>query len=245
MARTDNLTNYLTDVADAIRTKTGSQATIQASNFDTAIEGIETIDDGFVIEGNTYTYRGTSSSSISDNKLQNYFPQLLLKKVPYFEISCDNINYGFSYLFNYCVNLEEVDLRGVDVSSNTYINYKGFFNNCYKLKEIDLSSWGTITGIGILTQFCYKCASLKRANLRCFSGVFNLTRLFDGCTSLEYMDVRGLDFANCTNFDYMLGYTDIVPTTCEIIVADTTQKEWFATNFPTYTNVKTVAEYES
>ena len=40
MARTDNLSNFLTDVADAIRTKTGGTEQIQASQFDTEIEGI-------------------------------------------------------------------------------------------------------------------------------------------------------------------------------------------------------------
>lgn len=37
MARTNNLTNFLTDVAGAIKTKKGSQTAIQASNFDTEI----------------------------------------------------------------------------------------------------------------------------------------------------------------------------------------------------------------
>lgn len=41
MARTDNLTNFLTDVADAIRDKKGTTGLIQASNFDTEIESIE------------------------------------------------------------------------------------------------------------------------------------------------------------------------------------------------------------
>lgn len=37
MARTDTLGNFLTDVADAIRTKKGTTDTIKASNFDTEI----------------------------------------------------------------------------------------------------------------------------------------------------------------------------------------------------------------
>lgn len=40
MARTDSLGHFLTDVADAIRTKGGTSATIQASNFDTAIANL-------------------------------------------------------------------------------------------------------------------------------------------------------------------------------------------------------------
>lgn len=40
MARTDNLTNYLTDIANAIRTKGGTVETINASQFDTAIANL-------------------------------------------------------------------------------------------------------------------------------------------------------------------------------------------------------------
>lgn len=42
MARTNNLTNFLTDVATAIKTKTGESAAIPASQFDTKIAGITT-----------------------------------------------------------------------------------------------------------------------------------------------------------------------------------------------------------
>ena len=42
MARTDTLGNFLTDVADAIRTKGGTSEPIQASSFDTAIENLPT-----------------------------------------------------------------------------------------------------------------------------------------------------------------------------------------------------------
>ena len=47
MARTDTLTNFLTDVATAIKTKKGDKTTIPAANFDTEItnwpDGSETI----------------------------------------------------------------------------------------------------------------------------------------------------------------------------------------------------------
>lgn len=42
MARTDNLNNFLTDVANSIRTKTGKTDKIKASSFDTEIKSIET-----------------------------------------------------------------------------------------------------------------------------------------------------------------------------------------------------------
>ena len=42
MARTDNLNNFLTDVADSIREKKGTTGLIPASEFDTEIDSIET-----------------------------------------------------------------------------------------------------------------------------------------------------------------------------------------------------------
>lgn len=40
MARIDNLSHFLTDLADAVRARTGTSDPIQASNFDTIIENL-------------------------------------------------------------------------------------------------------------------------------------------------------------------------------------------------------------
>ena len=42
MADTSNLSNYLKDVADAIRDKKGTEEQIPAANFDTEIRNIQT-----------------------------------------------------------------------------------------------------------------------------------------------------------------------------------------------------------
>ena len=63
MARTDSLNNFLTDVADAIRIKTGSTEQIQASQFDTEIESINTgITPNGIIES-YYAYAGENISA--------------------------------------------------------------------------------------------------------------------------------------------------------------------------------------
>ena len=61
MARIDNLTNFLSDVASAIRNKKGTTDTILASNFDTEIASIESGVDLNESLSNTIT-KGTSSS---------------------------------------------------------------------------------------------------------------------------------------------------------------------------------------
>lgn len=66
MARTDTLSHFLTDVADAIRTKTGSSAAIDADDFDTEIVNIPS--GGGTVEVvekdvNFYDYDGTRINS--------------------------------------------------------------------------------------------------------------------------------------------------------------------------------------
>lgn len=67
MARTDNFTNFATDVADSIRSMTGKTDKIPAANFDTEIKSIETKED-LNEELNTYnaevTEQGVSIDTI-------------------------------------------------------------------------------------------------------------------------------------------------------------------------------------
>lgn len=68
MARTDNLSNFLTDIADAIRTKTGEAGTISASDFDTKIANIPTSDGGIKIDGDIEQYYVASGEEIAEGQ---------------------------------------------------------------------------------------------------------------------------------------------------------------------------------
>lgn len=67
MARTDTLTHFLTDVADAIRAKTGSSSAIQASDFDTEIANITTGGDYLKNDVTFFDYDGTVLYSYNKN----------------------------------------------------------------------------------------------------------------------------------------------------------------------------------
>lgn len=60
MARTNNLTNFLTDVASAIKDKKGNQADIQASDFDTEIRNLPS-QGTYQQKSTTITQNGTTT----------------------------------------------------------------------------------------------------------------------------------------------------------------------------------------
>lgn len=102
-------------------------------------------------------------------------------------------------------------------NNNNILYVSNMFLNASKVKKIDLSEF----------YIPY---------------VQNITAMFRGCYSLEKLDIRTFIFSNFSIYGNL--FTN-VPTDCEIIVKDDEQKQWVNTNFSSYTNVKTVAEYEA
>ena len=72
MARTDSLPNFLTDVAGAIRSKTGETGKITASEFDTKINSIELGTAEDVINGIVEEYKVASGGNISTGDFVKY-----------------------------------------------------------------------------------------------------------------------------------------------------------------------------
>ena len=227
MARIDTLPHFLEDVADAIRDKKGSSDLINIADFDTEIENLPS---GGGADLSQYFNSSVQGSTMSD---VGYNWTASIKKMPDIVITTTGTRafYGFKgteissvtasgissfeRMFNNCTNLTTVNLEGLNGTGVT--NIQNMFRNCSSIETIDLSN----------LIFTYKYVNAAWA--------------FGGCTSLTRLDVRNIDFSKVTTFSNML---DSVPTTCEIIVKDTDNKTWFNTNFSSYTNVKTVEEYE-
>lgn len=252
MARIDTLTNYLTDIADAIREKNNYSGTYEAQYFDDIINKIELAKDCYDENNVQDFFNGAGENTAVINteaKAKQLLLYALVKKIPYMELDCSEItNNKLMHAFEFDYRLEEIDVSGWDVS--TIENYRAMFFMCYNLKRLDLSNW-TTTAANKITLLCKGCSSLTYADLSCFNGAFAIGELFVGCTSLQHIDIRGLDLVNSSGVkqsgnDFLGSSREgRVPTTCEIIVADATQKDYMTTNFASYTNVKTVAEYEA
>ena len=111
MARTDNLTNFLTDVANAIRAKKGTSSPILAANFDTEILTITSVLEGDnlldLLEANAEfnSYEGSEASVTFNNNntltvtadgssswgLNISQPNLTLEAGKTYKLSCNNI----------------------------------------------------------------------------------------------------------------------------------------------------------
>lgn len=147
----------------------------------------------------------------------------------------------FTFENNY--EIEEINLSGLDANYMTTLG--ALFSNCSNLSSI---IWGdflqttyNITDIISMFENCYLLESIDLSQFDS-SNLLNMETAFKGCTSLQFLDVRTIDFNNIFSTTSML---EDVPTDCLIVVADSTQVDYFNNNFSDYTNVVTVEEYEN
>ena len=168
MARTDNLKNYLTDVADAIREKTNTTDKIKASEFDDKIKEIS---------GDSEQWEWALNNVINfDSANPTFFKGMTyLKVLPnYFNEECAKItNWGSA--FNGCSNLVDID---IDTSAGT--DFNNIFYGCSKLnviKNMDTSKGKNFTnafrGCNSLTDETIK--NLKFDNITNGFGMFYAT----------------------------------------------------------------------
>lgn len=242
MARTDTLTNFLSDVSTSIKNKLGDNTPIQANQFDTKISSIPDVSDNFHLDLSQYTQNTTTTSPVRSASVgDRCFVYNLIPNFP--KLSLDFTGYThLHFIFMYDTSLESIDVSLWDV--HTIESYRAAFFGCSSLTRFDCSMW-TTTAATSITLFFKECTALKWADMSSFKGSLNIGELFDGCTSLEHMDIRGLDLSTCTNTNTFLGSNYRVPTTCEIIVGTQADKDFMSTSYSSYTNVKTVAEYEA
>lgn len=152
MARTNNLSNFLTDVADAIRTAEGSSETIQASDFDTRIEALSGGGGADLSEYISGTLTGKSSDYTP-------FPwQMVIHKLPALSNSgntCQNMFRGF---MGTSIDLSNFDTTNVQTM-------KDMFRGCENITELNLSSFFTPNLTVVQNMFTY-CSNLLKIDMR-------------------------------------------------------------------------------
>lgn len=214
MARINNLTNFLTDVATSIKVKTGDSSLIPASQFDTKILGIQTghldnaeyqeanddLDD--ILEGSTpETIYPPDWGEIGYSET----PQNILDDFDYSKDIKDNWDSSVTNLarkFSYNTTLKYMPL--VDTSSATNMN--SMFEGCSNLLKVPLLDTSKVTRMQSMFASCSLLTTIPQFDT---SKVTTMFSMFESCTKLKaipQIDTQNVDsmfvmFRNCSNLE--------------------------------------------
>lgn len=187
MARTDNLRNYLTDIANAIKEKKGNKAPILASNFDTEIKNLQ-----------------SGSSGGSNNIFTGSFDKAGLKAIGWTSEEIDYYNANGVQWFeeqNDLFKLTDEELLG-DESKNTRFLPKNSSKNIFTgYKELMAIPKLDTSLMSDMTSMFHGCKSLVIIPYIDTSNVTNMKNMFYGSDSL--LTIPLLNTKNVTNMYFM------------------------------------------
>lgn len=231
MAKNDNLQDFLTDVANSIRTKTGTTELINAQDFSDKILNISSGGNTLknlldatkttkylfsYYEGNDIpnliqyndTSEVTNMSHMYNSCKATNFPQLNMSKVT-----------NVSYMFYNCKNIVTAPILNL---SNVQ-NCESVFNYCANLTTCEISDFSNTTNLNGLFTTCrklknipsqlitpkvtdtgfmfYDCNALETAPEMNTSNVTNMSKMFYSCNKLTTVPLY--DTSKVTRMDEM------------------------------------------
>jgi surface protein len=206
MARTNTLGNFLTDVAEAIRTKKGTSETIQASQFDTEIANLPS---GSDLDWSAIGYDSTPQSIVDGYNYAKYIQENWVDETsklsdfknvvisPQLSLGNRTNLYGFARYLN---SLLEIPL--LDTSSVTTMSY--MFESCYSLATIPLLDTSSVTDMQSMFSSCSMLTTIPLLNT---SRVTNMVSMFSSCrklTTIPLLDTSSVTtmssmFLNCSS----------------------------------------------
>jgi len=147
---------------------------------------------------------------------------------------------------NYTGTELDYELENLDLSNMASLSR--LFATCEYITKIKL--YGKID-TSILTEYMFSyCSALTHLDLsELYITTKKATNMFSYCANLKYLDVSGIKFSAMTTGNYKYMFYN-VPTDCEIIVKDDTERQYLLRNANTSmsltsTNIKTKAEKEA
>lgn len=196
MSKSDNLKDFLTDVADAIREKKGTTDKINPQDFSEEIRSIEGGGNGWTGHADVEGLKAIGWDDDDIAYYQKYGVNWNEEDDEYHKVSDDNkALYGVLTADNIQTYRDRiVYLPKVNTSGRTSI--KQMFDSCYALIAIPMLDTSSVINASFAFRFCY---SLKLIPLLDFSNVTTCEAIFNGCQSLSYVPYLNFDKSKNTN----------------------------------------------
>ena len=224
MAKTDNLSDFLTDVANSIRTKTGTTEQINAQDFSDKILSIpntlkKLLDATKSARYLFDKYSGTSVDGlIQPNDTENvtsmdsmFYGCSNLTEIPLLNTS--NVT-NMNNLFFECSKLTSIPQ--LDTSKVT--DMANMFYNCHELTTIPQLNTGNVTTMFYMFYGCYNLTSIPLLDT---NKVENMIGMFYGCLSLT--TIPQLDTSNISNTSRMFAGCRVLTTVPALDVSNVTE----------------------
>ena len=206
MAKTDNLSDFLTDVANSIRTKTQTSEPINAQDFSDKILSIQSestlkklLDTTKSADHLFYNYQGTSVNDLiqpSDTENVTNMSRVFggcsnLTEIPLLNTSKAENMPGMFYDCSALTTIPQLDTSKV-------VDMLGMFNGCTNLTSIPLLDTSNVTNMNYMFNDCMSLATIPQLDT---SKVTTMQYMFSGCTALT--TVPALDTSNVTSMTSM------------------------------------------
>lgn len=215
MAKNNNLTDFLTDIANTIRTKKGTTLAINPQNFSSEIESIETGVDNPLIanndtEMNTYLndtkylnmyvkFTGQSETYVTGETykiVEEYADPTQYEPVGSTISVKDILNVrNGQYLFYNCTTLTDDQLNSIIKFDDTenVTNMNQMFIGCNKLTSIPLLDTSKVTDMSYMFSLCKSLTTITFLNT---NNVTRMNSMCDGCDKLTKIDISKLANSN-------------------------------------------------
>ena len=192
MAKTDNLGDFLKDVADSIRTKTGTTELINAQDFSTKIlqipSGGENTLKNLLDATKTTKYLFSSYEGDDISNLIQYNDTSEVTNMSYMYQWCKATNFpqlnmskvtNVSYMFYNCNNIVTAPILNLSNVSNC----ESVFRDCANLTTCEISDFSNATNVNGLFASCRKLKNIA-SNLTT-PKVTDTGFMFYSCSALE------------------------------------------------------------
>lgn len=204
------LDSTMTDIADAIRSKTGGSATMRPGQMPAQIASIPSggggvgipreVDAsgvyGVPIDSFTFSLPSNATSLAIYSLYYALYNCLGVTSVDMHTLTSITTDSAMYWAFHGCIALRSVDLRSLaTVSGQTAMS--AAFQQCRSLTSVDLSSLTTVSGTQCMNSIFYGCSSLTSINLgslttlsatSCMANAFSRT----GITSITFTSLASI-----------------------------------------------------